>query len=472
MTKRTCGLIVVILIASAGLAAATDNRTPSSVTGYSLLGFVNPALDPTHDYEDPSAVLGPPTTLFHSEAGFGNPGGDFHLSMVVGASNRDLSGGTLVTSIQPGGYITVQFDTPIEDDPNNWFGKDFIVFGNGFFSGTGFVYPTTNMSTHRIGNVVLGNWEPSVVSVSQDGETWHSFSSGPYADDFAPTQAFSWDRVGGCWDLELDWTKPVDPALTKSSFANKTVADAIDMYNGSAGGTAFDISGLPLDANANGRKWVRYIKVTGSGGEVDAITRVTNVPPQTPIGAAKQLENGASVRLAEGIVVAGTAELGDCVYIEALDRACGIRVTGRSIKLGKRVIVSGVMATSNGERKLKALAVEELGTESVEPLMVTGRAFAAGLSISGLLVKLCGQAGSVDYMDNSFVIDDGSGAPIKCRYPPTAMVDMSTIGGPTTVTGVASYETDAQQNVVPVLRVWAEEPQEKTANTPNNKGKR
>ena len=99
---------------------------------------------------------------------------------------------------EPAVHITVKFDTRIYDDPNNWYVKDFIVFGNSFFAAGGsYVYSDSNMA-----NVVMaayegsGWWEPSPVSVSQDGVTWYSFSNGPYADDYAPTQALAWDWVG------------------------------------------------------------------------------------------------------------------------------------------------------------------------------------------------------------------------------------------------------------------------------------
>lgn len=433
-----------------GLPALADDSLPvSPVYAWSNLG--------ASPYDAPSAVLGRPSTWILGTPGPGFPGGNIATSMVFAAYNTDLSGNKVVTTINPGGYIVVQFDPPIEHDPGNWFDKDFIVFGNSVFAAQGSVAPNSDMEVLKTNNGLIGTWEPSVVGVSQDGTNFYDYTGGPYADDFAPTQAFSWDRDNHTWDMEMDWTKPIDPTLTKSSFANKFVADAIDLYNGSAGGTAFDISVFPLPVNANGRKWIRYIRITGSGGEVDAVTRVSHIPPQTPIAQAKKLPDGSKVRLSEGIVVAGEAELGDCVYIEAPDRACGIRVTGRSIKLGKRVIVSGVMATSNGERKLKALSVEELGTGSVAPLAVTGSAFAGpGLSINGMLVKVCGKTKFANLEEGTFTVNDGSGVEVNCIYPAGNMIELSTDGTPVTITGIASCQLNANQQVVPTLRTWTQ----------------
>lgn len=465
MTRASI-VVVACLLGIAALVApvAADDRTPSSVVGYALLGFVPPAPDPTHDYDDPTAVLGRPTTKFRAGSGPGYPGGDFVLSMVVGACNRDLDGRTVVTSIQPGGYITVKFDKPIEHDPANWYGKDFIVFGNAFFLGQGYVTATTDMETLKINNTAAGTWEPSTVSVSQDGTTWHTLTSGPFCDDFAPTQAYTWDRNTHNWDLELDWTKPLDPSLAKSNFRGKYVADAIDLYNGSAGGAAFDISSLPLPTNAQGRKWISYIRVNGTGGELDAISRVSHVPDVTSIADAKLLPDGASVRLAESVVTAAKSELGDRLYVESHDRTCGIRVTGRTIDRGRRVIIGGVMATVNGERKVKAISVDDLGDGTVAPLGVSGAGVSGsersgdpetrvGLSTTGLLVRTWGRVGSIDTTKMTFTVDDGSGAMVKCIAPPDPNFELPADKAFVTVTGISALELNEQSRLVSVLRI-------------------
>jgi hypothetical protein len=93
-----------------------------------------------------------------------------------------------------------------------------------------------------------------------------------------PTQPFLWDRTTKAWGAESDWTKPVDPSLVASSLAGKSVADAIDLYQGSAGGTAFDLS-------VSGFSSISYIRFTGTGGEIDGISRVSSVPePMSLIG--------------------------------------------------------------------------------------------------------------------------------------------------------------------------------------------
>lgn len=72
----------------------------------------------------------------------------------------------------------------------------------------------------------------------------------------------------------MDFTKPVNPALAswfQPGVTSLTVADAIDLYDGSGGGTGFDLaeSGFPE---------VRYVRIEGlpgfDAGEVDALAAV------------------------------------------------------------------------------------------------------------------------------------------------------------------------------------------------------
>ncbi len=64
-----------------------------------------------------------------------------------------------------------------------------------------------------------------------------------------------------------DFTKPVDPSLTYHDFAGKTVAQAIGLYNGSAGGTAFSLAGTGFTS-------IQYVRFTGTGN-IDGVSRVS-----------------------------------------------------------------------------------------------------------------------------------------------------------------------------------------------------
>ncbi len=186
------------------------------------------------------------------------------------------------------GSLTVKFDHKIIDNPLNPYGSDLAVFGNAFQvlgSGQGWINGDPNDVT--VGGT--GFVEPGIVSVSQDGVTWHTFGDGPYADDFAPTLGRVYDTenpdksIGewnDWWGGPTDPTLPLDPSLDFSSFDGWTVAQIAQAYDGSAGGAGFDIGGfaLPLDPET-GQKWIQYVWVDDDPGssattEIDAFADV------------------------------------------------------------------------------------------------------------------------------------------------------------------------------------------------------
>ncbi|MCX8053724.1 MAG: hypothetical protein N3B12_07940, partial [Armatimonadetes bacterium] len=207
----------------------------SEVVSYSRLGQGGS----NNPYADSLAVLGKPSTWM-SSSGAPNDPDICAIMMICPAWNVGPNGEKLITSIkpagqgQPAGHITVRFTTPIYDDSDNWYGKDFIVFGNPFFVvGGSWVYHDSNMEEMILsphGGQAMWT-EPSPVSVSQDGVTWYSYTDGPYADDYAPTHAFAWDWIENRWlldssgnEVELDFTRPVDPVWQLSDYGSKSCA--------------------------------------------------------------------------------------------------------------------------------------------------------------------------------------------------------------------------------------------------------
>lgn len=229
-------------------------------------------------YDDPDSALGKPTTWINGL----DVGGTMACSMVYPSWNTDPDGNKLITSIHPGAQITVTFDHDIVDDPLNPYGIDFIVFGNDLYWGSGMVYPNTDMDEYTISSG--GGWsDPGIVSVAQylDGP-WYTFETGPYFDtNTYPTQAFAWDSETDTWGKELDWTKPVDPDLDPAEdFAGLSVAEVIELYDGSAGGTGYDLADL-YDLYGVDLDWIRYIRVESNGTsvpEIDGFADVAAVP--------------------------------------------------------------------------------------------------------------------------------------------------------------------------------------------------
>jgi hypothetical protein len=130
---------------------------------------------------------------------------------------------TQLLSIGAGGSLTVEFDTPIQNDPSHPSGLDFTIFGNSFFvesgvTATGSIFGSTPGSTS--------------VSVSQDGSTFYTLNPA-----LAPTvnYAFPTDGSGNP-------AVPVNPALTPADFTGLTLAGIRLLYDGSAGGSSYDLS--------------------------------------------------------------------------------------------------------------------------------------------------------------------------------------------------------------------------------------
>jgi hypothetical protein len=177
-----------------------------------------------------------------------------------------------VVTVGTGGRMTVKFNHPVANDRNNPYGIDFIIFGNTAQTIAG-SQNWTNGNPEQI--AVSGSTiaEPGKVAVSQNGIDWYYFTNGPYADSFAPTASYAWDEVNDVWADELNPLLPIDPNLTAASLNGMTVAEVIESYNGSAGGTGFDIGLLGLD-------WIQYVRIeddpaTGVTSEIDALADVS-----------------------------------------------------------------------------------------------------------------------------------------------------------------------------------------------------
>jgi len=176
-------------------------------------------------------------------------------------------GNTNLVGVGEGGELTVAFTTPITDDPiNHADGMDFTIFGNQFFA----------LGGSDIASIY--NHTGLTVWVSQDGTTFYQLvapdSLAHGADDLYPTE--------GTGDASL----PVNPSLSLSSFVGQTSADALSLYNGSAGGSSYSISWAEDTSGSSvNLTSVSYIKVEGSAGYgyVDAISRVETIPEPAPL---------------------------------------------------------------------------------------------------------------------------------------------------------------------------------------------
>jgi hypothetical protein len=237
-------------------------------------------------YDDPASLLGMPSTNFYDPWG-GWSGGTTgrRVKLVEPAYNLDITQShKLITTLDEGSSIVVRFEQPIQNDPAHPYGIDFLVFGNSFYTASGFVNDGADMNTLTLASG--GFSEPMKVSVSpgytgKAGQNstnwqtwdWYRYEHGPYADTGFPTHAYRWNRTNSTWSSELmDFTKPVNPVFGSVLEAGGlSAADAIDLYDNSGGGTGFDLAESGFSA-------VQYVKIDGltnhAWGEVDAISSV------------------------------------------------------------------------------------------------------------------------------------------------------------------------------------------------------
>jgi hypothetical protein len=235
-------------------------------------------------YNNPNAVLGQPTTLFSDT--LDTPAGVYHASMVAAPFNTDSSeGNDLIASLgnmnTGSGSLIVKMASPITHSDSHWYGDDFIVYGVASFSDANydFVTPTTDMSQFVIADqgpyTLYQNGAPTV-SVSADGVHFTQLST---SQVLLPTNSYSWAGISSSdpsgWGALNDFTKPVDPSLTVSSFVGQNVAYADNtLYDGSAGGQAFSLAGSGLST-------INYIEFTGFGS-IDGVVGVSDAPAAVP----------------------------------------------------------------------------------------------------------------------------------------------------------------------------------------------
>lgn len=282
MNRTVCTLVCVLAISAVAQADMDDpNAYATEVVSYT------PGTGITIDwisglpFDDPNTALGRPTIDTTGDGWYIpllNP-----VPVVIAApAFRSFE----LTSVGTGGELVLKFNRPVTDDPSNPYGVDLIVFGNAFRQvggGQGWTNGDPDLVTPN-GPIVV---EPGLVSVAQDPNgPWYTFADGPYADEFPPTlgrlivdDPNDADPNLGTWN---DWwggptdpTRPLDPNdpnMTASGLSGKTVGEVARLYNGSAGGTGFDIGSLGL-------AWIQYVRIqddpaTNSSTEIDAVADV------------------------------------------------------------------------------------------------------------------------------------------------------------------------------------------------------
>ena len=240
-----------VLLALAGwfvIPTLTHAQFASGVYDYTAGNGVLPG------YNDPAAALGAPSQA--TPGIYGGPVDPFDAPYL---SSQIVGVGT-------GGSLTLQFNTPIQNNPGNPFGLDFIIFGHAGFNITNGDYSGGGITD---GSFYTGGTSDVRVSVSTDGTTFYTLNPAltPQVDGLFPT-----DGSGNPF-------LPVNPALTAADFAGQDLTGIRARYNGSAGGSGFD---LAWAINSHGQSVslssVDYVRLEvlndGTPAYIDAISVV------------------------------------------------------------------------------------------------------------------------------------------------------------------------------------------------------
>ncbi|MCE5321759.1 hypothetical protein LLG46_00420 [bacterium] len=281
------------------------------------------------------------------------------------------------------GWIILGFSEPVQDNPKNPYGLDFVVFSNCYFI-TAIApeydpgYRWQEVAFVEISNDLV-NWYlirpnilPSELVGGMDTGASETVLSG-YAEYtpsiHLPTSSASYDPFCTVTrTAEELYSVPERPSVPECY--NTLRFDYV-----SGGGDAFDIAdavvesspGVPtLDTNGNeipaGLSEFKYVRLTdavagdsASGlGEISAeIDAVSAVRPAITIGEAKHIDSGDYALITEAVV---TAVFSDKFYIESPDRTAAIRVDydtsaavdGKYVEVGDKLTITGHVSISDG----------------------------------------------------------------------------------------------------------------------------
>lgn len=205
------------------------------------------------NYTNATTVLGEPSRTIPGP--FGGPVDPFNPPYL----------NSQVVAIGTNGSLVIEFNQPILNNPAHPFGLDFIIFGN-----SGFVITNGDFSGGGItdGSTFGHNPGSTRVSVSADNLLWQELnpSLSPRVDGLHPTDG------AGSFDI------PVNPALGNADFAGKNLNEIRALYQGSAGGSGYDISWAAAPVGS-----IRFVRVEVLDGvsEIDGFSIVAIPEPSS-----------------------------------------------------------------------------------------------------------------------------------------------------------------------------------------------
>jgi len=251
--------IITILLGLAALPGASGTRATqfaAEVVSYkSGVGFATD-WSTGAGYTNKDAIVGSPAR--ETPGKWGGPITPFSPPYLPGQ----------ILSIGEGGEVTLKFGKPIRDELINPFGLDFLVFGGAGFAITNGDFGGDGITDGTLFGQADGETR---VSVSADGDAWFMLDPkrAPAFDAYHPT------------DGNGDFGLPVNPALAKGDFAAGGLAKFTELYDGSGGGTGYDLGwAVDVAGKAVALGQVRFVRLEVLSGKAE-IDAVSDVRPRT-----------------------------------------------------------------------------------------------------------------------------------------------------------------------------------------------
>jgi hypothetical protein len=250
--KRCVLLATTAIGAAAPLVCADGDPFADVVVSFEA------GVDPHPSYPDPTTALGSPERFT----------GEGIFPAVVSAFNPAW-GVDEIVSLGSGGFLVVEFDCPITDDPRNRFGIDLIIFGNAGFLDA--AWPNGIVSNGLLGAGGGG------LEVSADGVAWIPVP-GAAPDGLYPTigycDAGPYDEVPGA--TPTSFTKPLDPSLAMTDFVGLNNEQVVALYGLSGGGLGVDLGTLGLAQ-------ITHVRISNPADAMDHV-EVDALADVTPLG--------------------------------------------------------------------------------------------------------------------------------------------------------------------------------------------
>jgi hypothetical protein len=332
-----------------------------------------------------------------------------------------------IVTVGTDGSLILEFDHNIENDPDNPYGVDFIIYGNSYQEiGGGAMWDNGDPNKTTTGGKTFE--ESGKVLVSQNGVDWVEFTNGPFADSFSPTFGRVYDEVNpyhpdsnwdwnNWWGKATDATLPIDPSWTGSVFDGKSVKEASEMCGLSAGGTGFDIASVGLE-------YVRYVKIVSANGvtpEVDAVADARIDNDSTPCGGVNDLlivpgENQVDISWINpsdddfrGVVVVRTVN-DDATAISLSDGTAYYADYNSKLTVGT-VVYNGV-GTSFTD-KVDESGVYQYSVFAYDKVLNYSASSVSDTAVYYSLEYVAGDNGTISGKPSQIVLENGSGSAVE-----------------------------------------------------------